>query len=205
MSQLKIYDLAAGIWRYVSSPSQMVAVSDSAPPSPHNGDLWWDTDDASLLVDTVAPSTLANDAAFTSKYAPISLGVLGVHTLTTVFTTVGTHTTFQDEGLTLTRNEIAGRRLKFTLEVNPMVVGVGNHVIYKLTRDGVDLRSWYVLSENLSGSYASANTLVYTDVSPATHIGSVFKVLIAGAGNTAVKSHADGTLPRQFIIEDVGT
>jgi hypothetical protein len=70
MSQLKIYDLAAGIWRYVSSPSQMVSVSDSAPPTPNNGDLWWDTDDASLLVDTVAPSTLANDSAFTTKYAP---------------------------------------------------------------------------------------------------------------------------------------
>lgn len=76
MSQLKIYDLASGTWKYVSSPSQMVAVSDSAPPSPNNGDLWWDTDDASLLVDTVAPVTLANDPAFTSKYVPLAGGVI---------------------------------------------------------------------------------------------------------------------------------
>jgi hypothetical protein len=73
MSQLKIYDLATHTWKYVSSPSQMVAVSDAPPATPYNGMLWWDTDDASLLVDTVAPVTLANDPAFTTKYAPITV------------------------------------------------------------------------------------------------------------------------------------
>jgi hypothetical protein len=68
VSQLKIYDLAAGVWRYVSSPSQMVNVSATAPSPPYNGELWWDTSDNSLLVDTVAPSVLAADPAFTGRY-----------------------------------------------------------------------------------------------------------------------------------------
>lgn len=75
MSQLKIYDLATHTWKYVSSPSQMVYVSPSAPPTPYDGALWWDTDDASLLVDTVAPVTLAADPAFTSKYAPLGIEI----------------------------------------------------------------------------------------------------------------------------------
>ena len=71
MSQLKIYDLATASWKYVSSPSQMVAVSDSPPVAPINGGLWWDTDDASLLVDTIDPNVLAINAAFTSRYVAV--------------------------------------------------------------------------------------------------------------------------------------
>jgi hypothetical protein len=88
MSQLKIYDLATASWKYVSSPSQMVAVSDSSPVSPLNGALWWDTDDASLLVDTVAPSVLAADPAFTSRYMPIKR--TGTYTPTLTNMSVGT-------------------------------------------------------------------------------------------------------------------
>lgn len=97
MSQLKIYDLAAGVWRYVSSPSLIVAVSDSPPPSPVNGALWWDTDDTSLLVDTVAPITLAADPAFTSKYVPISGGVILTDAAQTITTAVGTTITWGTE------------------------------------------------------------------------------------------------------------
>lgn len=62
-----------------------VYVGPSAPPAPFDGELWWDTDDASLAVDTIAASVLAADIAFTSKYvagtkasgAPVGTGTAG--------------------------------------------------------------------------------------------------------------------------------
>lgn len=59
----------AGAWVIVGGS---VFVGTNPPSTPTDGKLWWDTDDTSLLVDTIAPSVLAVDAAFTSRYASIT-------------------------------------------------------------------------------------------------------------------------------------
>lgn len=69
MSRLKVYDLATATWIYVGGV-EPVSVGTSAPPSPSDGKLWWDTDDDSVLPLTFDPNTLAVDAAFSSRYVP---------------------------------------------------------------------------------------------------------------------------------------
>jgi hypothetical protein len=56
-----------GVWVVVSGS---IFVSNDPPPSPTEGKLWWDTDDVSAG-QTLDPTALANDAAFTSKFRQV--------------------------------------------------------------------------------------------------------------------------------------
>lgn len=198
--------------------SGSIEVGPTAPSSPDDGDLWWDTDDPALQAGLVDPAALAANAAFitalsanatynavlNARYAPFSLGCVGVHTLTTAFTTSGTHTTFQADGLTLTRSETAGRRWKFTIVTNPYAPGGANSITYRLLRDGVVMRMWENTLEANSTTRATAKTFTHTEVIAVTHSNSVFTIQMAGVGNTQVGEFADANYIRQFIIEDIG-
>lgn len=132
-------------------------------------------------------------------------GCLGAHSLTTAFVTVSTHTTYQDEGLTKTVAEVAGRRIRITLGVAPYVSGGSNGVVYALLRGAVVIHEWFVPSDAINSSLPHMMTLTHTEVVASSAGASVFKVqLKANPGNTAVNSYAAAASPRQLIIEDIG-
>ena|GEM_PF-4030670 len=134
-----------------------------------------------------------------------SPGCLGVHSLTTAFNTSATHTAYQDEGLTLTINDVAGRRYKFTIAVNPYCPGGIQTIVYQLLRDGVQVRDWYCTAESMATAFAQGTTLTCTTLLSASASSVVYKVRIkATTANTQVSSYGDASTIRQFIIEDVG-
>lgn len=49
-----------------------IAVGPTEPVGPDDGDLWWDTDEPSLLNALIDPDVLAINAAFTSRYVAVS-------------------------------------------------------------------------------------------------------------------------------------
>lgn len=140
-----------------------------------------------------------------SAWVALPFGSLGGHSLSTAFVTTGTHTTFQDEGLTKTVDDVAGIRYMFTLSVQPYVSGGVNRVQYRLLRDGVTMRTWDLTSASLSTTEQGPTTLTYSEVVAVTHAASVYKVQIAGVLNTAVNSHGAAGYPRQLLIEDLGS
>lgn len=162
--------------------------------SPPNGSTWIRSDDKGLRYRGNG-TTIA-----------VPRGVMGVHTLLTDFTTSGSHVTLQNEGLTLTLDEQAGRRIKVTLAVNPFVNGGANGVRYAILRDGVLIRTWGIAPGALSTTVGSATTLTTVETVAATHAASVFTVQIqANPTNTQVSSAGAGTgFARQLIIEDIG-
>lgn len=164
------------------------------PASTPDGSVWIRSDDRGLRYRAA------------SATATLPLGALGTHTLTTVFTTTGTHTTLQDEGLTLTINDTAGRRLRFTFVVQPYAPGGANSIVLTLLRNGVKVRDYVLPSTAVSTTDAHAMTLSHVETIAATFANSVYKLQIAASPtNTSVSSFGSATLPRQFIIEDIGT
>lgn len=163
------------------------------PATPADGQVWIRSDDKGSRYRTNGTTV------------PLARGVLGVHTLTSVFSTAATHTTYQDEGLTVTTDDLVGRRFKFTLAVNVYVPGGANGVTYRLLRDGVSMREWYIPTEALSTGTVHSMTLTHVETVAVTHAGTVFKVQIAAfATNTQVASSASAAFQRQLTIEDIG-
>jgi uncharacterized protein (UPF0333 family) len=132
-------------------------------------------------------------------------GVVGVHTLTTAFNTSAAHTTAQAEGLTVTYDDVAGKKLKFIAVVNPFVTGGANGVHYQLQRDGVAIRTWTLPTEAMSTTIPHSVTFMHEETIAATHAASVYRLMVyATTNNTAVVSHGGAAYPRQLIIEDCG-
>lgn len=131
--------------------------------------------------------------------------VVGVHTLTTAFVTVATHTNAQDEGLTITADEVADCRLRFTLAVNPYASGGVQDIVYTLLRNGVVIRSWTIPGLSLSASNAHSLTLTHIIDPTVDEAAVIYKVqLKAVASNTAVNSYGDATYQRQLLVENLG-
>lgn len=131
---------------------------------------------------------------------------VGRHSLATPFTTTGTHTTFQDEGLTVTVNDIAGRIFRFTAVVNAFAQGgTATGIKYQLLRDGVVLRIWTIPLEAVSTTVANSTTLEYTEPIAVTHAASVYKLQIAATTNFAVRSDGSSTMTRELMVEDITT
>jgi hypothetical protein len=146
---------------------------------------------------------LLEDGGGTLSTAP--RGVMGIQTLSTAFTTSATHTTFQNEGLTVTASETAGRRWKWTVLVNPYAPGGANGVWYRLLRDGVVMHEWLFPSEAMSTTVNNCATLTHVESISSTHADSVFTIQIAAyPTNTSVSSYATATFRRQMIVEDIG-
>ena len=166
----------------------------------------WEIGSTDSTLSNTTVSTLGSDARFGANYQATRTatgGLLGRHSLTTAFTTTGTHTTYQDEGLTATVNDAVGRTYRWTLTVNPKTSGAVNGIYYELLRDGASIRTWYLGSQAMSTTETISLTLMHTEVIAATHSGSVYKVRIKAATNTAVDSYGDAIQFRQLTIEDI--
>ena len=129
--------------------------------------------------------------------------VIGSHTLTTGFTTSATHTTAQDEGLTVSVTYGAARILRVSLFVHPYASGGAQTAVYTVLRNAtVEMR---VQTPALATALVTSASHSRIFNGPATGATETFKVQIAaGTANTAVDSGGSANFVRQLVIEDLG-
>jgi len=131
--------------------------------------------------------------------------VLGVHTLTTAFTTSATHTTYQDEGLTLSITYLPSRILRVSFNLNPIPSGALQAMAFQVLRGATSTREFFINPVALTASAVTYVGLSHTFNGPATGATETFKLQIKAAdANTAVQSFGGATVPRQLIVEDLG-
>jgi len=134
-------------------------------------------------------------------------GVLGKQTLTTAFGTSATHTTMQDTGQTLSITYEANRVLRVTVQAHYYPNGgqqsINMEIVWGATPTVVG-RS-FMDTVALSSTSAQTSTCVMYVTPGATAGTATFKTRIGAAtSNTQVTQFADATLPRFFIVEDIG-
>jgi hypothetical protein len=131
-------------------------------------------------------------------------GVMGLQTLTTAYDTTSPHTTFQNNGMTLTITEELGRIYRITAACFPYPSGGLQGVFFRAMRAGVSIKQF-----NFSPTVMDAGvslplfmTFVYTSVASGS---ATYTMQIAAAtANTSVSDYGDATFRRQFWIEDIG-
>ena len=134
-------------------------------------------------------------------------GVLGKQTLTTAFGTSATHTTMQDTGQTLSITYEANRILRLTCQShyypNGGLQNINMEFVYGATPTVIGRAAMGDMAL-AAGTSQTFTTVMY--VTPGATAGTAnFKVRIsAGTSNTQVTQYADATLPRFFIVEDIG-
>jgi len=176
-----------------------VCTSSTRPASPYEGQCIYETDtDKMLIYDGSAWYPPKNTA----------WGVLGRHELTTAFSTSSPHTTYQDEGLSVSVTYGPNRLLRATLLIRPYTNGGTNFVLYKVLRGSTAVTSWGFGLPDISNGEAPNKTVSYVFAGPSTAGTETFKVQICGTpNNTQVTSYGQPTTsdgPRQLVIEDIG-
>lgn len=139
-----------------------------------------------------------------SQQNSLPFGVAGVQTLTTAFATTATHTTFQDNGMTLTITEVSGRRYLITARVNPYPSGGLQGIKMQIVRGSTALaRSDFSPNVLDTGvSFPTVITYVYTSAASGS---ATYKMQIGAlTANTEVQDFGSATYPRQFFIQDIG-
>lgn len=133
-------------------------------------------------------------------------GIIGIHTLTSGFSTSATHTTYQDEGLTASVTYGANRYLKVGLLLRPYPNGGLQAILYQVLRGSTVVATFVFESPTLATGTAGVVYVEQSFAGPATAGTETFKVQVkAGAANTQVTSYASSTDGvRQMIIEDCG-
>lgn len=135
----------------------------------------------------------------------LPFGVCGLQTLTSIFTTSATHTTFQDTGMTLTITEVSGRQYKITATSNIYTPGGVQSLNMRLVRATAVLKqNNFPDSVMNSGNSLGIVTMTYVYTSVASGSATYKMQMCAGASNTSVSDYGDATFPRQFMIEDIG-
>lgn len=141
-----------------------------------------------------------------TEYNYLPRGLLGLHTLTSGFTTTGTHTTYQDEGLTSSVTYAASRILRVSYQASIYPSGGSNRVVVRLMRGSTQLKEFFLPPEAASTTEAFDVFFSITFNGPASGATETFKAQMkAGIGNTAVSAYADANRPRVLTIEDLGS
>jgi len=136
------------------------------------------------------------------RYSP-PYKVLGRHALTTTFATAATHTTFQDEGLTLSISYQGARILRVSLNVHPYASGGSQGVAYQVLRTSTSVLQAQIASLPSGDATAFSFNRVFNG--PATAGTETFKVQMkAYTANTAVASYGDANYVRHLVVEDLG-
>ena len=131
-------------------------------------------------------------------------GQVGLQTLTSIFTTSATHTTFQDNAMTLTINEVSGRIYQITAYSNLYPSGGLQGTNLRILRAATTLKQANFSSTVMDAGVGFAVVVSHTYTSVASG-SATYKVQIAAlTSNTAVTDYADATFPRQFVITDIG-
>lgn len=135
-----------------------------------------------------------------TEYNYLPRGTLGLFSSTTSFRTTGTHTTFQNDGLSVSVTYAASRIIRVTVGWQLYVSGGANTILFKIRRGSTDILS----SSHDSATLATGGASWFTDVivfnGPASSATETFTTQIAGSVNTAVD-----TFGTKFIhVEDLG-
>lgn len=176
-----------------------VCTSTTRPTSPYEGQTIYETDTDLMYV--------YNGSAFieiNSMLTKAPRGIMGLQTITTAFATTGTHTAFQDTGMTLTITEVSGRRYKITALVNPYPSGTAQTIQFRIVRGATNIKGADFASNvmNIGIAFATSITCVYTSVASGS---ATYKTQMAAfTNNTTVNDYGDTTFIRQLLIEDIG-
>ena len=129
---------------------------------------------------------------------------LGLHSLTTAYATTATHTTLQNEGLTLTINYRANRILRMTWNGSLYAPVGAQRVTLRLLRGSTTVFDW--ISPTTIGTIVNDGfTVSVPFLGPSTAASEVFKIQVAAlSANTAVQSYATASAPRTLLVEDLG-
>ena len=129
---------------------------------------------------------------------------LGLHSLTTAYATTATHTTLQDEGLTLTVNYRANRILRMTWNGSFYAPAGSQRVKLRMLRGSTTIFDW--ISPTAINTITNEGfTISVPFLGPATASSETFKIQIAAnTSATAVQSYATASAPRTLLLEDLG-
>ena len=134
----------------------------------------------------------------------LPFGVAGIQTLTSSFATVAPHTTFQDNGMTLTITEVSGRYYRITAFSNLFPSGGLQGVEFRIRRAATSVKQGNYAQAVMQVDTALPVVLSFTYLSVASG-AATYKVQIAAiTNNTMVNDYGDAQFPRQFLIEDLG-
>jgi hypothetical protein len=131
-------------------------------------------------------------------------GIAGLQNLTTAFATTAPHTTFQNNGMTLTITEVSGRRYRITAKTQPYPNGGLQGVSLRLLRAGVSLLEWNLDQTLMSTTSAYDGYLSYVYTSVASGSATYTMQIKSTTNNTQTTDFGDATFPRQFDICDIG-
>jgi hypothetical protein len=172
-------------------------------------ELWIDTvtnPPAAPLASQISfsPTGLLTDTNVQAAIVRLPRGFVAIHSIAAPYTTTGTHTTYQDDGLTVTINEESTRRYRISISQTPYASGGANQINIALLRNGVIVRSWDMPLEALAIGYGHSVQFQHYVVG-VTAAGVIYKTQIkAGSNNTAVSTYGSGSIIRQLLIEDIG-
>ena len=145
----------------------------------------------------------SSGVAKTGEHSGSGHRVLGLHQLTASQSTVSTHTTLQDEGLTRSIVYGPSRILRVSLQTNALADGGSQPIGFRLIRGSTTLIDFRTSAVDTSSQ--EAYFWSYTFNGPSTAATETFKVqLAASSANTRVTSYATSSLPRVLLVEDLG-
>lgn len=141
-----------------------------------------------------------SDGAAWQPFGP--MGLIAAHALNVSYSTTGVHSTAQDTGVTVTVNEPANRRWKWTMQSNPY--GAAYPVLFQIMRNGVVFADYGVPASALNAT--TSHSLTFTAVKQTTAGAAVvYKVQMRnGEANVAMTDYASATQQRLLMIEDIG-
>jgi len=176
-------------------------------------ELWYDTDSppasspgAGLPSGGSAGQVLTKQSvsSFDAVWANMPRGLMGSNVLTTNFLTTAPHTTLRDEGLTVTFDEVVGRKYEFTMVLNSYVPGGVNNVQYRLLRNGVSQHTYDVNAAALGTTGVLSVTLTHLVIS-AVGGTATWKVQFAALGSDLqASSYADANYIKSLHVKDIG-
>lgn len=124
------------------------------------------------------------------------------HTLTTTFSTTGTHTTYQDDGLTLSIPYVANRLLKITVE-NNYSIGGATGATQRLLRTSTTIREFLMAPTELSTTDTLSRVWSTTFATTSTATETI-KTQIKGTSNQVITCYGAADVPRRLLVEDIG-
>ena len=136
---------------------------------------------------------------------PSNYKVLGRQTLTTQFSTSATHTTYQDEGLSISVSYGPSRILAVSWQASLFMPGGTNSIFAQILRTSTAIVTYRYFPHSLNSGDTTMFLNRFVFSGPATGSTETFKVQIkANTNNTQVSRYADALQPRYLLVEDLG-
>lgn len=152
------------------------------------------------------PIVSTGDVLTATNFNYLPRGALGLTTSTNAYVTTGTHTTYQDEGTSLSVTYSASRILRVTFATELFTSGGANNIGVKLVRGSTDIKIFQFIGEELNTTAGAYRVCQVVFNGPATGATETFKVQIAAlVNNSAVNSFATTGRQKFLTVEDLGS